>query len=347
MARTISRRLFAAGTLVIPTQAFGLPARAGNTTQLIWQSIDGGQNQPAPRWDHTIAASDERKVLLVFGGRDANGASRSDSWLFERPSGRWEAVDLAGPSPRFGHAVATDQTGNLMYLFGGQSADVFYNDLWQFDFETGAWALVHDGSGNAPVPRYGTSLVWTDRGTLLLSHGFTFSGRFNDTWEFDPAAATWSDLSPESESDRPLNRCLHESVWDPSRQAMLLYGGCSSGYGPCPQGDLWSFDPGTRAWTQFDATGAPAARSNPALVYDGGRRQSILIGGLTESGYDDGTWRLDSADPSEWVPIRSTEPAPIARASHDCVTTGPNLYLFGGYTADGASNELWHANLVN
>ncbi len=74
---------------------------------------------PPPRWDHTLSPHDAGKGLIVFSGQDVNGAALSDTWLFSRSREEWTFLDLPGPSPRFGHAVATDQERELMYLFGG------------------------------------------------------------------------------------------------------------------------------------------------------------------------------------------------------------------------------------
>jgi hypothetical protein len=231
-----------------------------------------------------------------------------------------------------------------MYLFGGQAGSEFYNDLWQLEFATGAWTQLSDGSRAPITPRYGTSMVLTDESRLVVSHGFTFDGRFDDTWAYDIDAGGWVEASPEPDLTRPLKRCLHEAVWADHLRRMVLFGGCSSGFGPCPQGDLWSFEPPTRIWIDRTVEAAPGARSNPAFVYDGGRERMLLFGGLTDGGYAADLWSLslpgdDSGDTPIWTAFELTGPA--ARASHDAVMTGPWLYLFGGNGDAGALNDLW------
>jgi hypothetical protein len=66
---------------------------------------------------------------------------------------------------------------------------------------------------------------------------------------------------------------------------MLLYGGCSSGFGPCPQGDLWRFDPDGRIWTELTPSSGPTPRSNPAAVFDSRTERVMLLGGLSDDGY--------------------------------------------------------------
>lgn len=86
------------------------------------------------------------------------------------------------------------------------------------------------------------------RDRMIISHGFTDEGRFDDTWALNLSTNRWQDISPSS--NRPLRRCLHHAVLDAEGNQMLLYGGCASGFGPCPLGDLWSFDLTTQRWTE-------------------------------------------------------------------------------------------------
>ncbi len=187
-------------------------------------------------------------------------------------------------------------------------------------------------------------MVLADVGRLIVSHGFTFDGRFDDTWSYEIDAGGWVEISPEPDLARPLKRCLHEAVWAEHSGRMVLFGGCSSGFGPCPQGDLWTFEPPTRTWIDRTIDEAPSARSNPALVYDGGRKRVLLFGGLTDGGYAADLWSLslpgdDVDEPPLWTALEQTGPTP--RASQDAVMTGPWLYLFGGYGDAGALNDLW------
>jgi hypothetical protein len=332
----LNRRSFlalsAAAALATSTNYTGIAAESAS-----WKQIPGF-NPPSPRWDHTLSADSDRKRLIVALGRDDSGLALSDCFIADRATGDWQPIESTGPGPRFGHAAAVDRKGDTLYLFGGQNADAFYSDLWALSLESLTWALLDDGA-SGPTPRYGTSMVFDEAGGLIVSHGFTFEGRFDDTWRFDTKALTWTDLSPDPET-RPLRRCLHEAVWNTSTSSMWLYGGCSSGYGPCPQGDLWEFRDGI--WTSIDAPG-PAARSNPALIYDRALDSLLLFGGQTEAGRANDLWS-GSGESLIWTQI-ITESAPEARSSHDAAYSAGAIYLFGGLTASGAANDLWRLKL--
>ena len=328
---------------------FALSARlyrpAGAQSAAEWRNMPVDGSPPA-RWDHTLTADDENRRLIVFGGHGADFEPLGDTWTYSFGDQTWSQLDLTGPDPRFGHAVAIDPEARRMLLFGGQSADLFFNDSWAFGFESLEWTRLDDGSDSAPTPRYGLSAVLDDKRRFLISHGFTFDGRFNDTWAFAQDTASWTDVSPAGNGVRPLNRCLHEQVWDPATKTMLLYGGCSSGFGPCPQGDLWRYAPRDQIWTELTPPSGPAARTNPALVHDRSGERVILIGGSTESGYAADVWAgTDDGDAFAWTPIEVGGEAPVGRASHDAVVHRGDVYLFGGTSDSGALNDLWKLSL--
>jgi hypothetical protein len=343
----LTRRTFTlAGALALatPLARRSLAPQSALAATPAWEQLAADAPGPVARFDHTLAADDTAKQLIVFGGRDANFAAFSDTWVFDLDARTWTQIEADGPAPRFGHAVAVDQESRRLYLFGGQNQDSFFNDTWQFDLESRRWEQLDAGDQTAPSPRYGLAGILDGSGGFIVSHGFTFEGRFDDTWSFSLGEASWSDVSP-SDGVRPLKRCLHEQVWNASAKRMLLYGGCSSGFGPCPQGDLWSYDPSDRAWVELTPASGPAARSNPALVWDSRTERTYLVGGLTDGGYTADAWSgtLD-ADAFTWTALETSD-TPAARASHDTVISAGYLYLFGGTGDAGPFNDLWRLKL--
>jgi hypothetical protein len=312
-------------------------------TPAAWTLVDAAG--PAARWDHTFSADPVTGRLLLVGGRDAAGAPFGDTWVYTPADNTWTQVEGAAPSPRFGQAVAVDAANRALYLFGGQAdGATFFNDTWRLDLDDLAWSEIPTGDVR-PSPRYGTSAVLDGDGNILVSHGFTFEGRFDDTWSLDPATGVWTDVSPAAET-RPLKRCLHEAVWDAQQNRMLLYGGCSSGFGPCPQGDFWAFDPAARTWSDLTPAASPAARSNPALVRDDASGAVWLIDGLTDAGYVADLWALDLANQSPaWAETAQGEIVPEPRASHDATILDGAAYLFGGFGNAGPLADLWRLDV--
>ena len=66
-------------------------------------------------------------ILLRFGGTDDQNHF-NDTWSFDIPSRTWTELRCTGstPSPRSGHAAVL--VGDVMYVFGGFSADKTYLD---------------------------------------------------------------------------------------------------------------------------------------------------------------------------------------------------------------------------
>jgi hypothetical protein len=224
----------------------------------------------------------------------------------------------------------------------GQGAD-FFNDVWAFDLEQETWTELkaNERSAESPRPRYGQSAALDAQGRVLISHGFSDQGRFDDTWAFDVAGAHWVNLTPTS-GPRPLKRCLHALIYEATADRMLLYGGCSSGFGPCPQGDLWAFDLKTTTWIELTPQGAaPTARSNVSLAYDVATQTLFLFGGKTEREASAETWSYELGN-NMWMQLeRAEEPSARSSQATSYDTQTQRALIFGGLTADGSSADLW------
>jgi len=134
----------------------------------------------------------------------------------------------------------------------------------------------------------------------VISHGFTSEeGRFDDTWAFDLANNSWRDISPTS--TRQLRRCLHHAVYVPLSDEMLLDGGCSGRFGPCAEGDLWSFDLANNRWAEITSNPRPARRQRYGMVFDDNRKKLVHFGGLGGPPFND-TWEYDPA-PKAWTQV--------------------------------------------
>jgi hypothetical protein len=308
-----------------------------------WTQIILTGDQPPARYDHSALFDPVRGQLLVFGGR--GDGPLGDTWAFDMLARTWREVSGPGPEPRFGHGAVYDAATRRMIVVMGQGSKGFFNDAWAFDLDQETWVqLKSNDTGNGPRPRYGQSAALDGGARVLISHGFSDQGRFDDTWAFDLASADWVELTP-AQGARPLKRCLHELNYDVARNQLILFGGCSSGFGPCPQGDMWAFDLSSQTWAELEpAGGRPSARSTPSLVYDGDGGRSWLFGGLTADGPSAEIWSYD-IDRGGWAQLESSG-GPSARSSQSAsrnAQTG-GILIFGGLTADGPSAELWMWN---
>jgi hypothetical protein len=314
--------------------------------QLQLNTVQPDGPAPSARIDGTIAHDPATNDIYLFGGEDTT--ARNDLWAYSIDSNRWRQLSPNGtkPDPRFGHTLNFDPIGRRLLLFGGQSTG-FFSDIWAYDIASNQWSRLAD-TGAGPSRRYGHSAILdTARNRLVISHGFTDRGRFDDTWAFDLASNRWSDISPSD--GRPIRRCLHHAVYDTAGDQMFLYGGCASGFGPCPLGDLWSFDFRKGMWKEVRPATVPPARQHYGIAFDDARRRLVLHGGSGAALFND-TWEFDPALQS-WSQLNLPNP-PAPRLRLQGVSTPTALYFFGGSkngakTADLLSLSPVRPSIVN
>ena len=333
MSDRISFRMLRINWLLPLLFAFRMDAQT-----LTYALLPADGPKPSARFDGPIAYEPGGGQIFLFGGRDTS--PRNDLWVYSIADRRWTEIQPAGalPPARSGHTLIFDAASNRLVAFGGQASG-FFSDVWAFDLTRRTWnRLSADDAG--PTKRYGHSAIYEPgRGRMIISHGFTSAGRFDDTWAFNLAANTWNNISPAG--IRPLRRCLHHAAYDTTAGLMYLYGGCSSGSGPCPQGDLWSFDLATNTWTERTPQTSLPPREHYGMAFDTVRNRLIVFGGNGNGQLND-TWEYN-AQSRAWTMATVSGPSPSARSRHEsayAMDRGASFF-FGGSTASGLTNELW------
>lgn len=304
---------------------------------LAWTQVTPSSAGPVGRLDHTMILDIQRNRFVLFGGKTLE--ELADTWVFDLASSAWsEAVTPTAPQPRRGHGVVYDRPRDRMVIYGGEGTSGFFTDVWAFDLETDTWSEV-ETSGGPPVPRYGLATVLdSTRDRMVISHGFSSQGRFDDTWAFDLDTHGWTELTPSS-GPVPLKRCLQDATLDEANGRMLMYGGCSSGFGPCPQGDIWAFDLAGNTWVELTPEESPSARRNPSLIQLPGEGEALMFGGFAASSVGD-LWRFRD---DLWEQVEAQGEGPSSRWSHDVTLDVENrrMYLFGGTNGADRFNDLW------
>jgi hypothetical protein len=309
-----------------------------------WQRLEPAGAKPPARHDHSVTADVEGTRAYVFGGRAASNGL-NDLWAYDVAANAWQQVqpDGAAPATRWGHNAAFDAQRNALVVFGGQTAGGFFSDVWAYEVAANRWERLNaDNAG--PSRRYGAGGSYEPSArTITVTHGFTDSGRFDDTWAFAVGDARWSELSPRA-GERPLRRCLLRTIVDPEAGRVLLFGGQSN---TAPfMNDLWAFDMSARSWQQLAASSAPPPRNLYAAVRRGDRREALVHGGNTPSGNSAELWLLDLARDS-WALVAPEGEAPAARRGHDLawLRDAQAALLFGG-VADRDVDDLWQLSFA-
>jgi hypothetical protein len=166
-----------------------------------WRQVTTA-NAPAARSGHAMVSTPFfvgtvlHDDVLLFGGEDAGGALRGDSWRFVGHHtatatfpvyvGNWQPLTTAiAPAPRAQHAMAYDwQTATEVLLFGGRTTAGANDETWRFD--ANGWTPVP--TTNRPPARYGHTLLASPDGFVLFG-GTDGTSVFTDCWRFD--GTTW------------------------------------------------------------------------------------------------------------------------------------------------------------
>src|SRR5262245_65920688 len=93
------------------------------------QVIAANTGQPA-RYDHSAVFDPVRQQLVIFGGRDTE--TFGDTWIFDRATRMWSAIDADGPAQRFGHEAVYDAAHRRRVILFGRSAN-FSQDVVHYD----------------------------------------------------------------------------------------------------------------------------------------------------------------------------------------------------------------------
>lgn len=293
-----------------------------------WLRVAADGPQPPSRSDHALAPSGN-KATILFGGRSEKRGVLNDTWRLDLERGRWARVRTTGavPAPRFGHNLVGLPDGDVL-LFGGEGNAGFFADTWRLDVQTRRWRRV---STRGPKARYGAAgALDPATGRLVVSHGFTDNGRFDDTWGVGRGAArNLSGARP-----RPLKRCLVQGTI--LGGDFFLFGGQSD---PAPfRDDLWRYDLATRRWTELQPDRRPSARNRYAAASAG--PFWLLQGGLTAKGSAGDLWRFDPRD-GQFTQLETIGTGPGGRYGHAAATAPRGIVVFGGNGPKGQDSQTW------
>lgn len=180
-------------------------------------------------------------------------------WAFDAGAASWQRIAAAGaaPEPRFGHVATYDRSRRRIVVALGQGGDnAFFNNVWAWD--AGGWTQLDTAAGDRPQIRYGSGGALDAAGSrLLISHGFTDRGRFDDSWSFDLGGGGWHKVS--TSGSVPIKRCLTRCLWLPASGEMLLFGGQTDS---APfLGDFWLLDLAKGVWSEQRPSPVPGPRT--------------------------------------------------------------------------------------
>ncbi len=266
-----------------------------------------------------------RQRVVMFGGYSVTSTARvlnNDTWEWNGTG--WSLVNLAGPTPRYMHAMAYDAARARIVMFGGISGvGRLNNDTWLWNGS--AWA--RDTSTPSPSERYGHAMAYDatrQRVVLVGGYGNPPGVRryLSDVWEWD--GVRWTERVPAGQVPTP--RFFHAMAYDPTRSAVVLVGGRT---GATTHNDTWEWN-GT-AWRKTSGEDA-GRRESFQVAYDSARAKLTLFGGYGDRGRFSDTWQR----------VQGGNPPSIAGQPQDlAVRVGGNASFSVSLTGSGAYAYQW------
>ena len=167
--------------------------------------------------------------MILFGGYVSGDVN--DTWAYDSTANTWTQLTTIGSPPaRDSASMAFDPTSGQIILFGGYSNNTggnLLNDTWGCTYnqtsDTYTWTQLFPD--NPPSARYGYAFKFNPvSGQILLFGGGYLSSTSNDTWAYEGATNTWTQLNPVNP---PQAREFAGFDFNPVSGQMILFGGVS------------------------------------------------------------------------------------------------------------------------
>ena len=248
----------------------------------------------------------------------------------------------SGPSPRYGCRMVYDPVNERLMMFGGTYEGTpaqVHGDTWVFDWGTESWMLLEVELSPSPREDYGITYV-PELGSFILFGGWNKGGRLGDTWLFDCASQTWTELHPET---APEVRTSFGFCCDEANGVVVLYGGYTDALPD--MGDTWLYDYAANTWTETTPENSPPSLYGCEMIYDSATRSVLLFGGHYYENDRDffikTVWEYDAAA-NAWTE-RQTQGGPSERYWQNTAYNSQDgtVIVFGGRRLGSQYDDTW------
>ncbi len=182
---------------------------------------------PLSRYGHTAVAT-AAFTMVVFGGRNGT-VYYNDVAIYDMVANSWLPVAVSGtaPSPRAYHTAVVDDYRHVMYVYGGNRENEYYDDVYAFNLESYTWSYVTPANRTAMQRAYHTAIL-SSLGVMVVFGGLGPGGvGWSDVHCYGIKTKTWVDCLTDK-SPAPEVRYGHSAVISPL-QVMTVFGGQNSG----------------------------------------------------------------------------------------------------------------------
>lgn len=299
---------------------------------------------PPPRRDAGLVPipGSSPAVVLLFGGLDADGQPRGDTWEYRTASGGFVPIP-PGPGGAPVLRVPTmcpDPVGHRVLLIqGGGPLGMPLSDLWQYAAGPG-WSPLPSLRGPSP-PRLGARCAVTrEMMAPMRDLALLFGGQES------PTAPALTDLLAAPLPAGPSLMGTGATLPNALRSAQLV-SDLSGAYligteeGTAAPLKVWRLDLATPRWVELnaDTTSAPGRRTGFAAALDPQGTQLFVFGGRSEAGaLQRDLYSFNLTSPG-WTLISTTQ-QPSPREGASLAAVEGTLLLFGGQGGEQPGGAL-------
>jgi len=318
-----------------------------------WQERTPAGAVPPGRYLHVTAYDTVRKKTLVFGGLTTNSVFFNDLWEWDSPTETWTERVISGPqpSPRYATGMVWDLARQRAVVFGGAGPNgVYLNDLWEWNGTTGTWTNPTPGGAQPTARAYHTMAYDSVRQKVVVYGGTDGTNSFDETWEWDGAAQTWTqgpaigstgNTTPSSSQTDDVGIAYSSMAFNSSRGKIVMY--TNTDVSPSNQSRrVWEYAPLATppSWTA-NATTVAGVATGPypgSFAYEADRNVLVAF---------DARGNIWEYDPVSAVWTNRLPSGPLARSSSAIVydSRASEIRAFGGTTCCGAAfgffQDLW------
>jgi len=143
-----------------------------------WITLEPTGPMPPPRTFHKGACIGDKLIVYGGGERGSEPVSDKNTYTFDITERCWSVLKLRGdaPKPRHGHLMVA--VGNRLFIHGGMSGSLFFDDLHVLDLDRNSWSCAKVKSVK-PARRaaHGGFVSGTD---VFVFGGMNSTGALND-----------------------------------------------------------------------------------------------------------------------------------------------------------------------
>jgi hypothetical protein len=224
-----------------------------------WLHLAPAGTAPSPRVLQASAYDVATNSLMIFGGYDCVSNYFNDVWVMSNANDvsgtpTWTQLSPLGdpPSVRESSTAIYDPTSNSLIVYGGDQGGLPFGEIWILSNANGSggtptWTQQF-ALNQGPVARSGQTATYDAVNNIMTIYGgYDGTNVIGDVWmlagaNFQTGTAAWM----QGVTGQP--RRFASSMYDPTTNVMVTFGGASNSAPLTPEADLY---------TLTDANGLP------------------------------------------------------------------------------------------